>query len=479
MRLPRIALVLLALAGCAKITPPPVCCPGVDDAPPRQQSLRARADAFQRVIDEQLRPHWPSGTLVNLQFPDSSMSGVPAYNDQPDSAIYTGIYAAAQAFRYASARNDAEKTAALKNVRDAANALHALAEAPGYDGGLARAIAEDEKTICPGNQDCYQNERTKIWWLGNTSRDQYTGWWFGNAIVYRLVDDAEIRSTIREDVREMITAIRGWKYTLHDRNGQPNTGTAGAVHHQMRITWHLIAASILDEPLYREWYREQTKALELDEAWLEDAFDVTNVYYDYYGFNLGFLNAYNMVLLERDPKLRARYLGWMKNELHRHVKGTSNAFFDYMYMAASNTRPGETLAEDRTSLEQFPGPPSVWSCVSPPGRQFSTVSKWMYLTNRFVDTHLHQGKMIAYPQSATPYPLSQRCRTDFQWSESPYRATCCCNCATTGPNCPANTNAPEFCSSPTPTTGYLVYPGADYLVAYWMGRHHGFLTEGD
>lgn len=28
-------------------------------------------------------------------------------------------------------------------------------------------------------------------------------------------------------------------------------------------------------------------------------------------------------------------------------------------------------------------------------------------------------------------------------------------------------------------TGNLVYPGADYLLAYWMGRYHGFLTAED
>jgi hypothetical protein len=185
------------------------------------------------------------------------------------------------------------------------------------------------------------------------------------------VEDPQIRATIRADVKEMIAAIRGWNYRLRDQNDQPNTGTAGEVHHQMRIAWHLIAATILDEPLYWQWYREQTSALDRDEAWLEDALDVTNVYFDYYGFNLGFLNAYNMVTLERDPRLHAMYLDWMNRELYAYVKNTGNAWFDYMHMAASGPSSPPLVTRDRAAMADFPGPPATWTCISPPPRPFS------------------------------------------------------------------------------------------------------------
>lgn len=478
MRLSAIALALLAASGCS-IAPPPRCCPpsaSAGELAKNVETLRSRADGFQRIVDEKLDPHWEYGILLSVYFTDPSMTTAAGYDDAADAALYTGVYAAAQAFRYASARDSREKERALAGVRKAADALHTLATAPGYAGGLARAVTTRPASICQGTTYCYTNAQG-LTWLGNTSRDQYTGWWFGNAIVYQLVDDPRIRATIRKDVREMITAIRGWNYRLHDRNGQPNSGTAGAVHHQMRITWHLIAATILDEPQYWQWYREQTSTVDLDEAWLEDAFDVTNVYFDYYGFNLGFLNAYNMVLLERDPRLRARYLGWMERELYRHVKQTNNALFDFMYMAASGTKSAEVAAQDMKALRDFPGPPAKWTCVSPPPRPFSATSKRLYFVDRFLTGVLRRGKMSVHPQSATPYPLSQRCRHEFQWAESPYKETCCCQCTTTGANCPANTSAGTYCSGPPmAVSNDLVYTGADYLVAYWMGRHYGYIA---
>ena len=34
-------------------------------------------------------------------------------------------------------------------------------------------------------------------WIGNTSRDQYSGVFFGLAVAYELVDDPELRSDSR------------------------------------------------------------------------------------------------------------------------------------------------------------------------------------------------------------------------------------------------------------------------------------------
>jgi hypothetical protein len=136
----------LFLAGCA-VHPPPRCC-----VPPPATSVAAQAAAagplqerargFQRLIDEHLQPQWPLGCLVTVIFADPSMASVTGFDDPQDSAIWTGIYTAAQAFRYASTPADspAAKQAALDGVRGAVGALHALAVTPGYPGGLARVV---------------------------------------------------------------------------------------------------------------------------------------------------------------------------------------------------------------------------------------------------------------------------------------------------------------------------------------------------
>jgi hypothetical protein len=484
MRFIVMTLAATALAACS-IAPPPQCCPN-QPAPAQSGVLHARADEFQSLVDDKLKANWPFGILLNVQYADSSMATVQAYNDTDDAAIWTGTYTAAQAYRYAAApAGSAEKQAALASVRDAVGALHTLATAPGYAGGLARVVAPSLNylgiTTCNPDppkksllQPCYQTNG--LYWLGRTSRDQYTGWFFGEAIAYRLVDDADIRATIRGDIGTMITAIRSWNYKLRGPDGKTNSGTSAQVHDQMRIAWHLIAASIMNEQPYLQWYADQTKDLELGDAYLEDAVSWTNVYYDYYGFNLGFLNSYNMVVLEKEPKLKAFYLDMLETQLYKFVQNTDNVFFDYMTMAARGTTSPETLNSDRAALASFPGPPSVWSCVQPPLRPIDPTSKRLYWINRMLGP---LAKMEAFPQSKTPYPLAERCRVDFLWQASPYKESCCCQCSAT-----CSTYSPTYCSKPPsppppPPSGYNVYPGADYLVAYWMGRYHGFLTAAD
>lgn len=478
---PRIpALLFVSLAGCS-IALPPVCCPAPAGPTPGSGTLRARAAEFQRIVDTKLRPHWPYDALVNLQFTDASMTSVAAYNDPNDSAIWTGVYTAAQAYRYAAAKTDEEKNEALAAVRKAVYALHKLAEAPQSPGVLAR-VASPNCEVLAENCNCSAKTQTPpcyvtdgVYWLGNTSRDQYTGWFYGMATAWRLVPDPEIRRWIAGDVRTIITAIHDWNYVLHGPNGEPNSGTAGQVHHQMRLSWFLTAATILDEPKYWAWYREQTQFIDLAEADLEDLANWTNIYFDYYGFNLGYLNGFNMVILEHDPKLKALYLQMLENELYRYVKNSGNAFFDYMTMAASDRKSAQTIEQDRASLASFPGPPSVWSCVSPPHRPLGSRSVRFYWLNRLLSPLV---KMEAFPQSKTPYPLDQRCSVNFLWQASPYRESCCCDCPASAGSCPVSTYAKAYCGSAASSqSGYLVYPGADYLVAYWMGRYYGFLDD--
>jgi hypothetical protein len=59
------------------------------------------------------------------------------------------------------------------------------------------------------------------------------------------------------------------------------------------------------------------------------------------------------------------------------------------------------------------------------------------------------------PQTLEPRSVSERCPSSFMWQKTPYNV-----------DCPGG-------------DGTEVYPGVDYLVAYWMGRYYDLIAPGN
>lgn len=315
--------------------------------------------------------------------------------------------------------------------------------------------------MCCLENECLVSETDdKLFWIAGTSRDQYTGWFFGMGIAHWLIGDPDLRRMIEEDVRTVITKLREDDWIIR----APEQGlTSGIVEPMERLAWLLIAADVLG-PEGCGWYEEAVK-----EVWpvladsIENDFNETNKYMQYYGFNLAFLNFYNLVRLEPNPDRRKVYLDSLMRHTYRYVEGTGNAFFDYIAQAVGGAVPSGTLDGDREALRQFPPEPTPAICVFPPESQLSKAS---------LDLHRLDKKIL--PQAENPYPLSYRCQQDFLWQQTPY-AICCCQV-------PADQQWTEYqsvCDGMNPPSGTLYFPRADYLVAYWMGRYYGFLGPGE
>ncbi|MFP5247180.1 MAG: hypothetical protein ACLGH0_10840, partial [Thermoanaerobaculia bacterium] len=150
---------------------------------------------------------------------------------------------------------------------------------------------------------------------------------------------------------------------------------------------------------------------------------------------------------------------------------------DYMTRAAGGQTAPDMLEQDRQALADFPGPPAMWRCVSPSQQPLDPKSVRLYRINRLLAPITK--KIEAFPQALNPYPLHERCSVNFLWQQSPYKESCCCICDSPAGQCPQATYANSYCSEQPTESGFIVYPGADYLVAYWMGRHHGFLKSSD
>lgn len=466
---------VLLLTGCslASLEKPPYCpaAPALRPAELQKES----GPLYQKAMgyEEWAERLWPApyGGMVNTQFRDRRFDEVESYSDLQDSTIWTGTYLAAEAFRYAETGDPEAKENAARAVRTL-NFFLKVTGRPGFIARFAGPLTEPYKVYLGGScsdqgkHPCYSftgPDGQPSFWLGGTSRDQYTGWFFGMGIAYRLIDDPELRTLIRADVKEVIDALRSWDYKIRGPEGKP-TPAAPEVLPIMQLSWHLVAADVLQDPEYCELYEERVKKV-LPLA-LVDNYSGLNKYMQYYGFNLDFLNNYNLILLEPNAERKKAYLDAFRDGAYRFVEGTGNSFYDFIYMAASGTTDKTTLESDRQSLVLFQHAPNVMRFVQPP--QPASLSRTSVVLSRIEGFLSHFGlKQEIFPQSATPYPLNDWCPVDFIWQQSPYRTCCFMNGLAGGGNSPACGNQ---CFQKD-----VVFPGADYLVAYWMGRYHGFL----
>jgi hypothetical protein len=116
---------------------------------------------------------------------------------------------------------------------------------------------------------------------------------------------------------------------------------------------------------------------------------------------------------------------------------TKNSFFSFIYSAVMPGSAASIHQEAETQLAQFPPPPRVRVAVD-----LTSDPKYLPHQDGCTDQTDHGGAV----------DVGERVVSDFIWQRHPWGLFDDGN--------PAQT-----------------YPGIDYLVAYWMGRHHGYIDD--
>ncbi len=372
-----------------------------------------------------------------------------------DSTIWTGAYLGSQALRYGVTGDPDAKANAIRTVGALDAHLH-VTQVPGF---IARVVAPDE---APYNTAYIGHDRyvagTGEWagtfWINNTSRDQYTGWFFGMALAYDLIDDEPTREIIRADVQEVIDNLEADNYWIIGENGRPTDAgpNVGAI---MRLCWHLIAAHVIDTPEYWAKYEQR---------WEEDqgeiqfgSFSWFNIYMEYYGFNLTHMTYYSLLRLERNPARRARYLEVFHKMVRSLVEFTHNVFFDDIYLAncerAGECRNFDASATDlQEQILDFQDPPVREVPLAIPDWPLDPLSVFL---SDLVDELGIRWLLDIDPQTQDARPVKWRCPRSFMWQKNPYYI-----------ECPGG-------------DGTEVYPGIDFMLAYWMGRYYNLIDPGN
>jgi len=375
------------------------------------------------------RRHMPHGTILDPVFKTADGDEIDYYARGGDSAIWTGHYLAAEAFRH----RVTSAPEALENVRSALAGIRLLVDVTG-NNLLARCLIP---TNSPYADKVIEEEKRhgvyrrvlngqEYYWFGNTSRDQYSGVFFGLGVAYDMVEDAQARAEISDLATRLLDFLvaRNWFVVMPD--GSISVTFTG--HPDQRLSFLQVGRRVNPGrfgALYTD-HRFQYSASVI----VPISFDVLNDHTSYFKFNLDTINLYNLIRLESDAFYRDRYLR-AYDVLRRTTDDHGNAHFDTIDRALRGPSSGRDAAT-RELLDQ-----------------------WLRLPRR--DNFLDWRGDTRYPACAEdkacqPIPVTDRIRTDFLWQRSPFLL---------------------FGGG----TGKIETAGIDYILPYWMARYYGVIEE--
>ena len=373
--------------------------------------------------------HVPYGTILDPRFtsadPNSpNYNTVASYTRCRDSAIWSGHYLAAESFRYqVTGSSDA-----FGNLQRGLAGIHSLREVTGTDV-LARCLfptsspyADD---LIAENQDLgvYQGTVSgqSYDWIGNTSRDQYSGVFFGLGIAYDMVDDDSVRSNVSSEVTRLLNNLIANRWAVVMPNGTISTSF---LSHPDQILSFLQVGRHVNPTQFELTYQTYRAAL-APYVSLPILYDCADDHNHYFKFNLDGINLYNLIHLEERTSVFLRsYLTayavlWNTTQTHQ------NAHFNMIHHGIQ----GEDPIHDQETVQLL----NQW--LQRPHRD-----AWVDLTSQYPTC----GQA---DRSCVIIPVPQRPNTDFLWQRSPR----------------------------------LLYGGGDgtietaaidYILSYWMARYY-------
>ena len=427
--------VLLAGSACSELDAPVARAPR--SSLPRDRLVAAAttptaADAV--AISARIRRlHVPYGTVVDPRFAsaDSSITGftqLVGYARAGDSAIWTGHYLAAEAFRYAVTHS----RAALASVRAEVNAVQSLIDVTGTDV-LARVLVPTSAVFAPsitgdaGPGDLYTGsiKGQSYYWIGNTSRDQYTGVMFGLAVTYDLVPDRAVRAVVRRTVTRLLTFLisHGWNVVMPDGK----VSTTFLQRPEIQLSFLQVGRHV-NPVAFAALYAAERGGMAATVS-LPIQAECQDTYGSYYKFNLDYANLYDLVRLETDDiATRALYVN--AYETLRGCTAThENAHFNMVDRALT----GPSVERDAATIDYL--------------------DRWLERARRdyYVDLR-NQYPACGENRACSPIPVEQRPNTDFLWQRSPLLLY----------------GGGE---------GTVETAGIDFILPYWMARFYGVLAS--
>src|SRR5262245_18799734 len=251
--------------------------------------------------------HLPYGTIIDPVFASPDSDQIVGYTRAADSLIWPGHYLASESFRYRVTGSPE----ALENVKRAVASIRALNDITGTNL-MARCLIPVDSVYAPGiiaeesHHGIHRNflNGREYYWLGNTSRDAYSGAMFGLGVAYDMVENAEIRSEISPLVTRILDFLiaHGWFVVMPDGS----ISTTFLTNPDQRLSF-LIVGRRVNSSRFKSIY-ESERLADISTVGTAIYFDLLDDHSSYFKFNLDTINLYNLIRLEGNVIFRANYM---------------------------------------------------------------------------------------------------------------------------------------------------------------------------
>jgi len=382
-------------------------------------AFAAEADALAISANIQAR-HMPFGAILDPIFTLTDIDDIASYTRCGDSALWTGHYLAAEAFRY----KVTQSADALADVKAAFAGLKGLTDVTGTNV-LARCMVPLSSPVASAirseeaSNGLFTNTSAGWLWVGNTSRDEYSGALFGLAVAYDMVSDAALKSSIADLTTRLIEFLNGHNWSVVMPDG--NTSTTFLVRPDQIETFIAIGRHMNPDHFTSVGYETQ-RVLLTPGVPVSIGLDTTGDD-SYFKFNLDYINLYNLIRLEGSSAKTVYESAY--GTLRNHTASHQNAFFNVIDLALNGPNP----VRDSQTLALLDG--------------------WLLRQRRDFGVDLHGVVPVCGDAACQPVPIWLRPPTDFIWQRSPFQLA-------------VNGGA-----------GIIEAAGIDYILPYWMARYYG------
>ena len=456
----------------------------------RPTTLAEKAKFYEAEIEKyHRRTSFGYVNPAQLSTPGDKRTASPRYSD--NDGFNTGLFLGAMSMAYAATRDVAYRQHADNSFR----ALAFLSEVtqggphPAPSGSIARNVIPisdpDPNQRYDLNYDLGRQQRDSLWkimqprlpidasgqwyWKCDASSDELDGHFFGSATYFDHACQTETqKDAVRKVVRRIIDGILAHGFNLVDHDGLPtrwghfspddlNRNSAWCAERGLNsysiLTYLLIAEHITGDPKYRQVYLK----LALEHGYAMNGMTQPRLLEgpDSPGHqpddNMAFMNYYHLIRYETDPQLLSMYQYAIRSHW-RYEQPERNSFTNFIYGACSH---GKTRRDQWGEVD-----------LSPPEECFQGA----------VDT------LQRYPLDLVEWPMSNAHRLDLIPMGDPNQQPAAVGRRVDGYIFPIDERQETYWDwDPWKLTsggdGKQLRPGFHYLIAYYMGRIHGFIAE--